>query len=127
DVEVVRAVERAERPVQIVELGNLDGRDAVAVGGAFDAHRLRQGVADAQLKTVREAAIEARLQRVVLRVADRRHDARLRRSTESCQLPAGGPSADGRPVQLAKSELIDLPRADVRGFGDQSTCELFLN
>ena len=39
------------------------------------------------------------------------------------QLAAGLCAADRRPVQLSESELIDLPRPDVRRFGDEAPAD----
>ena len=111
--------------VQVVVLGNVDAQRAVAVRIAGDARRLRQRVADAELEAVREAAIEPRLQRVVLAVADRRDQARLAGAAELLiQLAARLSAADRRPVQLAEAELIDLARADVGRLADEAPAQL---
>ena len=121
DVQVVRAIEVAERLVQVVVLGDVDPQRAVAVGIAGDPGRLRQRVADAELESVREAPIEPRLQRVVLAVADRRDQAGLSRAAELLvQLAARLSAADRRPVQLPEAELIDLACADVRRLARRS-------
>ena len=127
DVEVVRAIEVADRSVEIVQLRNIDAQRTVAVCIARKARRFGQGVVDGELDAVGEASFESRLQRIVLAVANRRDQPRLTGAAEPLvQLAAGLPAVDRRPIQLEKTELIDLARPDVRRLGDEAPPKLFL-
>src|SRR5262249_13313268 len=76
-VQRMRAIEGAEGTIQMVELRDLDSRCAVAVRGPLDTDRLRERIADAELVAGGQPVIEPGLQRVVLRIANRRDEKRL--------------------------------------------------
>ena len=127
NVQRMPAIEPAPCAVQIVELRYFDRRPLIAVIRTRNAHRLRERVIDVDGDAITQTAAEPRLQRVVMRVADRRDQDRWRRAPEAGEhLPPRAAAADRRVVLLPLSELIDLPRPDIRRFANKAPLQLLL-
>src|SRR6185436_4660411 len=106
----------AERAVEVVILGDLDRGEAVAVGRAADADRLRPRIGNSDLVAAGETPLERGLEAVVMRVADGREEARL----DGAAVPRGEDTAgiaavDRGVVELAEAGLVDLPRRHIAG------------
>src|SRR5262249_15915061 len=115
DLNVVRAVEVAKRAVEVEELRDGDARRrtadrVVAIADRGGRDGVGPGVVEVELVEALEAPAQARLHRVVVAVANRRHQLDLRRALErgGIELPPGLPAVDRRPVQLGETELSDL-------------------
>src|SRR6266516_7902453 len=127
-VEVVRAVDTHQGPVQVVELRDLDPRRVVAVVGPGIRNRLRVGVGNVRLEPMGEAPVHRNLQRVVVAASDRADEHRWCRAAEELvERSAREAAADPLRVQVHDTERADLAGGDVAGLPHEAPGELVLH
>src|SRR5262245_45800477 len=127
-VEIVRTIKRLQRARQAHKLRDLDRRQAVAQFIAANSDGFGEGICGVKMNAVAEAALQFRLQRVVLVSSDGRQQGGLNRPAEfgeeGLSVPARTEYLSG--VQIEGLRNLQLARPDVGGLRDESAPELFL-